>query len=150
MAKFSIIIDYDSNKLCDKTYFEYLLKYATKQVELELYRLYYIRHNSEVLPKLDTFEDIVHEPPEVIQMVLRNIDKTKLVYALKGASETARNIIFDNVSERAVVILKEDMAETGPVRVKDVDDAQKEIVKIVNDFYAGKPTPAELQSQQGD
>jgi len=75
-----------------------------------------------------TFEDLGKLDPTGVQTLLRNTDKAKLSIALKGASETMRDLFFGNMSERAGKILQEDMDAMGPVRLKDVDEAQMEIV----------------------
>ena len=75
-----------------------------------------------------TFEDLIKLDPGGVQTLLRNADKSRLAIALKGASEAIRNLFFSNMSERASKILREDMQALGPVRLRDVDDAQMEIV----------------------
>ncbi|RMF75566.1 MAG: flagellar motor switch protein FliG [Alphaproteobacteria bacterium] len=75
-----------------------------------------------------TFEDLANLDPGSIQTLLRNIDKDRLALALKGASDTLRDLFFSNMSERAAKILREDMEAMGPVRLRDVDEAQMEIV----------------------
>ncbi len=77
-----------------------------------------------------TFEDLSRLDPGGIQTLLRNIDKAKLGIALKGASEKMRELFFRNMSERASKILREDMAAMGPVRLRDVDEAQAAMVQI--------------------
>jgi flagellar motor switch protein FliG len=77
-----------------------------------------------------TFEDLIRLDPGGIQTLLRNIDKAKLGIALKGASEKMRELFFKNMSERASKILREDMAAMGPVRLRDVDEAQAAMVQI--------------------
>ena len=81
-----------------------------------------------------TFEDLVKIDPMGIQTLLRGTDKDKLGIALKGASEKIRDLFFSNMSERAAKILKEDMESMGPVRLKDVDEAQMYIVTIAKDL----------------
>lgn len=83
-----------------------------------------------------TFEDLLKIPPAGIQTLLRGVDKDKLTVALKGASETIRELFTKNMSERAAKILKEDMEGLGPVRIKDVDEAQMYIVGIAKDLSA--------------
>jgi flagellar motor switch protein FliG len=83
-----------------------------------------------------TFEDLSKIDPVGIQALLRGIDKDKLAIALKGASETIKDLFFSNMSERASKILKEDMEGMGPVRLKDVDEAQMYIVTIAKDLAA--------------
>jgi flagellar motor switch protein FliG len=75
-----------------------------------------------------TFEDLIKLDPSGIQTLLRQIDKDKLSIALKGASEDLRDLFFSNMSERAGKILREDMEAMGPVRLKDVDEAQMHLV----------------------
>jgi flagellar motor switch protein FliG len=84
-----------------------------------------------------TFEDLAKIDSSGIQILLRTADKDKLATALKGASERIKELFFGAMSERAAKILKEDMASMGPVRIKDVDEAQMHIVGIAKDL-AGK------------
>lgn len=81
-----------------------------------------------------TFEDLIKIDAGGIQAVLRSIDKDKLAIALKGASDEIKELFFGNMSERAVKILKEDMEGAGPVRLKDVDEAQMYIVMQAKDL----------------
>lgn len=83
-----------------------------------------------------TFEDLAKIDGNGIQAVLRGVDKDKLAVAMKGASETIKELFFGNMSERAAKILKEDMSSMGPVRIKDVDEAQTYIVGIAKDLAA--------------
>ena len=81
-----------------------------------------------------TFEDLVHIDSQGIQILLRNVDKDKLAIALKGASETVKELFFNNMSTRAGKIIKEDMDAMGPVRVRDVEEAQQYIVSTAKDL----------------
>lgn len=81
-----------------------------------------------------TFEDLAKLDPGGVQTLLRNVDKDKLALALKGASEPLRNLFFSNMSERAAKILREDMEAMGPVRLRDVDEAQMEMVNQAKDL----------------
>jgi flagellar motor switch protein FliG len=83
-----------------------------------------------------TFEDLSKLDPGSVQTLLRAIDKAKLALALKGASDSLRDLFFSNMSERAGKILKEDMAGMGPVRLKDVDEAQMGMVNVAKDLAA--------------
>ena len=83
-----------------------------------------------------TFEDLGKLDPGSIQTLLRAIDKDKLGLALKGSSDAVRDIFFSNMSERAGKILKEDMEAAGPVRLRDVDEAQMAMVNIAKDLAA--------------
>jgi flagellar motor switch protein FliG len=66
--------------------------------------------------------------------VLRSVDKDKLAIAMKGATDGVKDLFFSNMSERASKILREDMEAMGPVRLKDVDEAQMYIVSIAKDL----------------
>jgi flagellar motor switch protein FliG len=81
-----------------------------------------------------TFEDLAKVDAAGIQALLRAVDKDRLATALKGASQALSDLFFDNMSERAAKILKEDMAAMGPVRMRDVDEAQVEIVSVAKDL----------------
>lgn len=81
-----------------------------------------------------TFEDLQKLDPTGIQTLIRAVDKDKLTVALKGATETLRDLFFSNMSERAAKIMKEDMESMGPVRLKDVEEAQQYIVNMVKDL----------------
>ncbi len=81
-----------------------------------------------------TFDDLSGLDSASIQTVIRAIDKEKLPLALKGSSESLKELFFTNMSERAAKIMKEDMAAMGPVRVKDVEEAQQYIVTVTKDL----------------
>lgn len=83
-----------------------------------------------------TFEDLQKLDPSGVQTLLRSVDKDKLGIALKGSSEQVQELFFGNMSERAAKILREDMAALGPVRLRDVDDAQIEMVNLAKDLAA--------------
>jgi flagellar motor switch protein FliG len=83
-----------------------------------------------------TFEDLIRLDPSAVQTLLKNIDKSKLGVAIKGASETLRDLFFSNMSERAAKILREEIDAMGPVRLRDVDEAQQSMVKIAKDLAA--------------
>lgn len=75
-----------------------------------------------------TFEDLVRIDASGIQLLLRQIQKEQLAIALKGASEQVRAVFLSNMSERAGKMLQEDIAALGPIRIRDVDEAQSAIV----------------------
>jgi len=81
-----------------------------------------------------TFEDLQKVDATGAQTLLRNIDKDRLGLAMKGASDKIRDLFFSNMSERAGKILKEDMEAMGPVKLKDVDEAQMEIVTVAKEL----------------
>jgi len=81
-----------------------------------------------------TFEDLNRIDSQGIQVLLRSVDKDKLAIALKGASETLKELFFNNMSTRAGKIIKEDMDAMGPVRMRDVEEAQQYIVSTAKDL----------------
>lgn len=83
-----------------------------------------------------TFEDLNQLDPASVQTLLRKFDKDKLGLALKGASDILRDKFFSNMSERAGKLLREDMESMGPVRLKDVDEAQMLMVNTAKELAA--------------
>ncbi|HYM32801.1 MAG TPA: flagellar motor switch protein FliG [Candidatus Cybelea sp.] len=83
-----------------------------------------------------TFEDLIKLDPSGVQTLLRGVEKDKLALALKGASDTLRDLFFSNMSERAGKILREDMEAMGPVRLRDVDEAQMLMVNTAKELAA--------------
>ena len=83
-----------------------------------------------------TFEDLARLDAAAAQVLMRSVDKSKLTIALKGASETLKDLFFSNMAERASKLLKEEMAAMGPVRLKDVDEAQMHMVQLAKDLAA--------------
>jgi len=83
-----------------------------------------------------TFEDLTKLDPSGVQTVIRNADKSKLALALKGASDQLKDLFFSNMSERAGKILREDMEAMGPVRLRDVDEAQNYLVVTAKELAA--------------
>ena len=81
-----------------------------------------------------TFEDLSRLDPAGVQTLLRAVDKDKMTIALKGASEELRDLFFSNMSERAGKLLREDMQAMGPIRLKDVEDAQTAMVQSAKDL----------------
>ena len=82
------------------------------------------------------FEDLAKLDPGGIQTLLRAVEKDSLGLALKGSSESLRELFFSNMSERASKIMREDMESMGPVRLKDVDQAQMAMVQVAKDLAA--------------
>ncbi len=85
----------------------------------------------EIRKKMFVFEDILLLDDRAIQRVLRDVDNNDLAIALKGANEQVQSAIFNNLSKRLAVMIKEDMDFMGPVRMKDVEEAQQKIVNII-------------------
>ncbi|MFN4310152.1 MAG: flagellar motor switch protein FliG [Ferrovibrio sp.] len=83
-----------------------------------------------------TFEDLIKLDPSGVQTLLKSVEKEKLSLALKGASETLRDLFFSNMSERASKLLREEMESLGPVRLKDVDEAQMMMVNTAKELAA--------------
>ena len=83
-----------------------------------------------------TFDDLVKLDAGSAQTLMRNIDKDKLGVALKGASEPVREFFFKNMSSRAAKMMVDDMQAMGPVRLRDVDEAQALLVNIAKDLAA--------------
>ena len=83
-----------------------------------------------------TFEDLRRLSSTHIQVLLRAVPKDKLPLALKGASDNVRELFFSNLSERAGRMLKDEIAGLGPVKLRDVDEAQASIVSVAKDLAA--------------
>ncbi len=83
-----------------------------------------------------TFDDLIRLDTGSAQTLMRNIDKDKLAIALKGANEAVRQFFFGNMSSRAAKMLTDDMASSGPVRLRDVDEAQALLVNLAKDLAA--------------
>jgi flagellar motor switch protein FliG len=80
------------------------------------------------------FEDLSKLDPGGVQTLLRTVEKDQLALGLKGASDSLREMFFSNMSERAAKIMREDMETMGPVRLRDVDQAQMAIVQVAKDL----------------
>lgn len=80
------------------------------------------------------FEDLSKLDPGGVQTLLRSVEKDQLALGLKGASDSLREMFFSNMSERAAKIMREDMETMGPVRLRDVDQAQMAIVQVAKDL----------------
>ncbi|ROR30762.1 flagellar motor switch protein FliG [Mobilisporobacter senegalensis] len=85
----------------------------------------------EIRRKMFVFEDILSLDDKSIQRVLREVDNNELAVALKGSNEEVQNVIFNNLSQRLSTMIREDMEYMGPVRMKDVEEAQQKIVNII-------------------
>lgn len=85
----------------------------------------------EIRKKMFVFEDILSLDDRSIQRVLREVDNHDLGIALKGSVEEVQNVIFNNLSKRLAVMIKEEMDYMGPVRLKDVEESQQKIVNII-------------------
>ena len=85
----------------------------------------------EIKRKMFVFEDILLLDDRAIQRVLRDVENADLSIALKGSNENVQGAIFKNLSKRLAAMIKEDMEFMGPVRMKDVEEAQQKIVNVI-------------------
>jgi len=83
-----------------------------------------------------TFDDLIKLDSASAQTLMRNVDKAKLAVALKGATDTVRQFFLGNMSTRAAKMLVDDMQAMGPVRLRDVDEAQALLVNLAKDLAA--------------
>jgi flagellar motor switch protein FliG len=95
------------------------------------------RESSERIKSLMfTFEDLSKLDNASAQTLMRSVDKDKLAVALKGANEAVREFFLKNMSSRAAKMLTDDMEALGPVRLRDVDEAQASLVNMAKDLAA--------------
>ncbi|MEI6026745.1 MAG: flagellar motor switch protein FliG [Betaproteobacteria bacterium] len=85
----------------------------------------------KIMENMFTFDDMVKLDDKAIQMVMKEVQSESLVISLKGATPELRERVFKNMSSRAAETLREDLESRGPVRVTDVENEQKEMLKIV-------------------
>lgn len=85
----------------------------------------------EIRKRMFVFEDIINLDSTSIQRFIREIDNSDLAIALKGATEEVAGVIYANMSKRMAEMIKEDMEFMGPVRLRDVEEAQQKIVNII-------------------
>ncbi len=90
----------------------------------------------KVKAQMFTFADLQRLNPAGLQVLLRQIDKEKLPIALKGASEVIRAMFLGQLSERAAKMLREDIAALGPVKLKDVEEAQAGVANLAKELAA--------------
>ncbi len=83
-----------------------------------------------------TFEDLGRVPAQGIQVLLRTVQKDKIAMALKGASAEMKDLFFRNLSERAAKMLREELENLGPVKLREVDDSRAELVRVAKDLAA--------------
>ena len=100
---------------------------------------------TEIKNLMFVFEDLIYLDDRTIQMILRDIDQKDLALALKSANEEVQNKMFKNMSERAATIIREEMDYTGPVKLRDVEAAQQNILDIVRK----KEEQGEIQLTKG-
>lgn len=85
----------------------------------------------EIRKRMFVFEDIINLDPVSVQRFIREVENSELAIALKGSTEEVKSMIFSNMSKRMAEMLAEDMEFMGPVRVRDVEEAQQKIVNII-------------------
>jgi len=85
----------------------------------------------EIRRRMFVFEDILKLDDRSVQLVLREVDMRDLALALKGASDELKEKIMKNMSKRAAALLKDEMEYMGPVRLKDVEEAQQKIINVI-------------------
>jgi flagellar motor switch protein FliG len=83
-----------------------------------------------------TFDDLIKLDAGSAQTLMRHVDKDKLAVALKGATDAVRQFFLGNMSTRAAKMLVDDMQALGPVRLRDVDEAQGLLVNLAKDLAA--------------
>ena len=83
-----------------------------------------------------TFDDLQRLTGPAVQVLLRSVEKDKLPIALKGASDKVKDLFLGNLSERAAKMLRDDIAALGPVKLRDVDEAQGGIVNLAKELAA--------------
>ncbi len=85
----------------------------------------------DIRKRMFVFEDIINLDSVSIQRFIREIENNELAVALKGSTEEVREVIFANMSKRMAEMLREDMEFMGPVRLRDVEEAQQKIVNVI-------------------
>lgn len=87
--------------------------------------------SEEIRRRMFVFEDIASLDNRSIQRIIREIDNAQWAIALKGASEEVKEVIFSNMSKRLAEMIKEDIEFMGPVRIRDIEEAQQNIVNVI-------------------
>lgn len=85
----------------------------------------------EIRKRMFVFEDILQLDNRSVQRFLHEVDNSQLALALKGATEEVQTLIYNNMSKRLSEMIKEDIDYMGPVRLKDVEEAQQKIVNVI-------------------
>jgi len=104
---------------------------GTEKRILEALELEDVELVEEIRKRMFVFEDIVKLDSRSIQRILREVENNTLAIALKGTTEEVRKVIFSNMSKRMAEMIQEDMEYMGPVRIRDVEEAQQKIVNII-------------------
>lgn len=104
---------------------------ATERTILEALEIQDPELAEEIKKRMFVFEDIVTLDNRAIQRVIRDCENEDLMLALKVSSDEVREIVYKNMSQRMVETFKEEMELMGPVRLRDVEEAQSRIVAII-------------------
>lgn len=104
---------------------------GTEKFIMETLEIEDVELAEEIKKRMFVFEDIVSLDSTSIQRFIRDVDNNELAIALKGATEEVQDIIFSNMSKRMAEMIKEDMEFMGPVRLRDVEEAQQKIVNTI-------------------
>ena len=91
---------------------------------------------AQIKQKMFVFEDLILVDDRGFQKLLRKVETSELAIALKAASEEVKDKIFRNMSERAGEMLREEIEDLGPVRMKEVSDAQQTVTNIIQEMEA--------------
>jgi flagellar motor switch protein FliG len=97
-----------------------------------------------------TFDDLVKIDSKGIQRLLRDVEKSRLTLALKGASEELKKVLFSSMSQRAAKIIEEDLMALGSVRMKDVDSARSDVVQVVKQLIDSGEIEVALNSEDDE
>lgn len=101
-------------------------KHIIEELEIEDAEL-----SEEIRKRMFVFEDIITLDNRSIQRVIREIDNNQWAIALKGASEEVKETVYNNMSKRLVEMIEEDIEFMGPVRLRDIEEAQQNIVNVI-------------------
>ena len=104
---------------------------GTEKFIIETLEIKDIELAEEIKKRMFVFEDIVSLDSTSIQRFIREVENNELAVALKGATEEVKEVIFSNMSKRMAEMIREDMEFMGPVRLRDVEEAQQKIVNII-------------------
>jgi flagellar motor switch protein FliG len=104
---------------------------GTEKFIMETLEIQDVELVEEIKKRMFVFEDIVNLDSTSIQRFIREVENNELAVALKGATEEVKELIFSNMSKRMAEMIKEDMDFMGPVRLRDVEEAQQKIVNII-------------------
>jgi flagellar motor switch protein FliG len=123
---------YDNNQVMAEIFNNF--DRTTESKFMEMLEKYSVEAAEKIKSLMFTFDDMKKIDTVGIQAILKAIDKSRLALAMKGTTEEIRKKFIDNMSQRAAKILLEEIEGMGPVRLKDVDEAQGEIINVAKDL----------------